>query len=158
MSSECPSLTLQTMYSFVKKVALLKRLPAVSKKSQDPSVLVFFLFSLCRSGGLTQPGHFPQSWPRWHGESQKTGTPGLISKVIPSQDSDKKGIDPVYCCCCLSKWDLSLPDFWSIYWNWKEVLEALYWGLASVYLGWPREVAFTGFLKLQYHTPIRPFL
>jgi hypothetical protein len=45
------------------------------------------------------------------GVTRQTQT-GLISKVIPSQDADKKGTDPVYC-YCLSRWDLPLPVFWS---------------------------------------------
>jgi hypothetical protein len=46
-------------------------------------------------------------------ESHETGMPGLIDKV-PSQGTDQKGTVPI-CCCCLSRWDLSLLVFWPVY-------------------------------------------
>jgi hypothetical protein len=47
------------------------------------------------------------------GGSHEAGTPSVMGKVTPSQDADKKGTDPVCGCCCLSRWDLPLPVFWT---------------------------------------------
>jgi hypothetical protein len=48
------------------------------------------------------------------GGSHETGMPGLVGKVIPSQDADQEGTDSVYC-CHLSRWICHLPVFWLVY-------------------------------------------